>query len=517
MEILREYVQALLEGKKSQYMAMMPEWMPGQYIRAWKNQVSWARSVLQREDRIIWFLRLAKQDILIDCIQWLQSKPTIENNLWRKVNKALNKLDKAIEVGSGKTFYKLPLNTIVRRLHHYLSLPIPKIQDYIFEWQSPTDVFQYFEAAEDEWKEFSKGTIPYDADDQYTTIKEYDDGKVWLNLHRASCDREASAMGHCGNAEGDAEDETIFSLRTKDDENDRWKVHLTFVFNTKIGTFGEMKGRGNDKPAERYHPYIVDLLQMPFVKGITGGGYLPENNFHINDLRDEDLKEKLLEDNPNLLPLVDRISKDTIDNDTLKEIIYLYGEALEAEYYADSITIVDSELMAVYNSGKEFIEQFGGNVGKWFLETVEQGHVDIYESFDPSEVYDVLPDDVIDIMKENYKEENDGEEPSKSDIVDRFSDFFNEVAFDALETSIYDNIHNAINDYLEDNGGSDLEKPVYHKIPDDYIESIVIEDGTSLIDETDIASPMVEPNNINDINFDFVAQLAREKIREFSS
>ena len=47
---------------------------------------------------------------------------------------------------------------------------------------------------------------------------------------------------------------------------------------------GEMKGRGNQKPAATYHPYILKLLEKPFIKGIHSGGYQPEQNFSISDL-----------------------------------------------------------------------------------------------------------------------------------------------------------------------------------------------------------------------------------------
>jgi len=34
-----------------------------------------------------------------------------------------------------------------------------------------------------------------------------------------------------------------------------------------------MKGRGNDKPAPKYHPYVVELLRHHLIRGIKGGGY----------------------------------------------------------------------------------------------------------------------------------------------------------------------------------------------------------------------------------------------------
>src|SRR5208282_945327 len=63
-----------------------------------------------------------------------------------------------------------------------------------------------------------------------------------------------------------------------------WEPHLTFIFDKATGLLGEMKGRGNDKPATRYHPYIVTLLKDGRVNGIRGGGYMPSHNFSMKDL-----------------------------------------------------------------------------------------------------------------------------------------------------------------------------------------------------------------------------------------
>jgi hypothetical protein len=73
------------------------------------------------------------------------------------------------------------------------------------------------------------------------------------------------------------------------------KPNLTFIL--KSGEFlGEMKGRGNQKPQEKYHSYIMELLLYKkngkyLVSGIEGGGYAPERNFDLEDLSDQLLKQ----------------------------------------------------------------------------------------------------------------------------------------------------------------------------------------------------------------------------------
>jgi hypothetical protein len=54
-----------------------------------------------------------------------------------------------------------------------------------------------------------------------------------------------------------------------------------------------MKGKNNDKPQSKYHPYIIELLKLPIIKNVKGGGYKPENNFKLSDLDNSQLNELL--------------------------------------------------------------------------------------------------------------------------------------------------------------------------------------------------------------------------------
>ena len=58
-----------------------------------------------------------------------------------------------------------------------------------------------------------------------------------------------------------------------------------------------MKGFGNQKPSANYHSYIEGLLVHEMIKGIKGGGYLPQNNFSFGDL-EEKTKIRILEKKP---------------------------------------------------------------------------------------------------------------------------------------------------------------------------------------------------------------------------
>jgi hypothetical protein len=118
-------------------------------------------------------------------------------------------------------------------------------------------------------------------------------GWAWKSLGTGYSRAEGAAGGHCGNS-GKKKGDVILSLRDAED-----RVHLTFVCNG--GALGEMKAAGNTKPSSIYHPAICALLASPYVNKVEGGGYMPEVNFDLADLPNEDIKalvSKLLDKEP---------------------------------------------------------------------------------------------------------------------------------------------------------------------------------------------------------------------------
>jgi hypothetical protein len=125
----------------------------------------------------------------------------------------------------------------------------------------------------------------------------------WYDLGEGACSAEGKAMGHCGNAPSKKEGDRILSLRTehKDEKGNVYhEPHLTFVLNN--GFLGEMKGRGNEKPAAKYHNDIAELLKDKRIKGVLGGGYEPHKNFDFSDLSPE-LQQEVKQANPDLITL----------------------------------------------------------------------------------------------------------------------------------------------------------------------------------------------------------------------
>jgi len=263
-----------------------------------KNQVAkeieWAREALEREDRVIWYLRYLQISLLE---QLSKSDSTFGQMVEKKIKQVAAK--SGTTVGNIKSSLSMFMDGNVKRfLVHFLSMPISGIQQYTFAWQTPSEVYDTFNQLESDWREDQERTVPHD--DAADLIIDFGDGYAWYDLNKSYCPAEAKAMGHCGNSPRKHSTDTILSLRRKQQVGDDVTLTpvLTFILDDN-GMLGEMKGRGNDKPAKRYHKYIIPLLQHEAVVGIKGGGYMSENNFNISDLDDE-VKDELIAEKPGL-------------------------------------------------------------------------------------------------------------------------------------------------------------------------------------------------------------------------
>ena len=213
----------------------------------------------------------------------------------------------------------------------------------------------------------------------------FGNGWCWWLLDRGYCPEEAKSMGHCGN-QGMVTGDRILSLREPRDRGGKtyWEPYLTFILDQKSMMLGEMKGRGNEKPAPRYHPYIITLLRDERIKGIRGGGYLPSHNFSMSDLPEEE-RAKLEKAKPQLMTLERYITKKyeagtsyrNIEPDkfVLGKVMALLG--LSAEIYDASRR---GFIIYKWKDLPEFVAERGGRTAKWIMD-VEQGN----ESLDISE------------------------------------------------------------------------------------------------------------------------------------
>lgn len=253
-----------------------------------------------KEDRMVWFLRLAKLTLAHEYAEQVQTP---------EASQYAEKIAKDYERKSGRkvdVYNSRYMQRLLTNIEHYLSLPIASIRNYVFKYEDPEELLLKFQEYEKEWQAEGKGAFE---DDEAKPIIKFPNGLAWYDLGKAYCPKEADAMGHCGNKPGRYRNETILSLRAKVQRGTKtlYKPYLTFILDNN-GMLGEMKGRFNNKPEEKFHDEIVALLRNPMVQGIKGGGYLSHNNFSLNDLPD-DVREKLQDEKPELGSLWDAYIK----------------------------------------------------------------------------------------------------------------------------------------------------------------------------------------------------------------
>ncbi len=289
----------LMEGVRDRYMAQMmavPAALRDSAIMAAEmaKDVDWAIRVLKRQDRIVWYLRLKRIDRAAAQRNFLerqnltpeQQAQAKELNDWivAEGSRLLQKMGEPQLKDNERWNMSFGLG-FEREIGHFMGMNLPKINQIVFGWQTPELLIREMSEIEKEWQKQVKGLIGNQ--EGIEKIIEFPDGSAWFNLHRTRCSVEANAMGHCGNSQDIArERDTLLSFRVPKQVEGQtmWEPHMTFVLDTENGMLGEMKGKSNDKPVERYYPYIIKLLEHPLVKGIRGGGYEAHKNFTLSDL-----------------------------------------------------------------------------------------------------------------------------------------------------------------------------------------------------------------------------------------
>lgn len=284
-----------------------------------QRQVGAYIKTFQRSDRIIWILRWYRAYLskfipaVVKTSQLLDDQGKAAVNKW--ADKASKKYFAELQTNMPNADVENISNDVMRtnftnNMVHYLSYTdessgryIDKIARTTFTWQTPDEILRDFGAYEREWQD-NRGREMDHAEDFYGNaemIMDFGDGFAWWNLNEEYCDAEGNAMGHCGNNQGrGGTGDRVLSLRQEIVRGDQRKhiPYLTFILDID-NNLGEMKGRANEKPKERYHKYIVPLILSDLVEGIKGGGHDPANNFTLSDL-DPDQQEKIIDAKPHL-------------------------------------------------------------------------------------------------------------------------------------------------------------------------------------------------------------------------
>lgn len=304
--------------------------------RRMKNEITWAKKVLKKQDRITWYLKIVRFSLAfylyrdIDALSKLYPKD--KNFLFSIPNKYYTD-------DSGQSIAELR-----SELEHFLSLELHDINKYQFTNQPPDELITDFKIIERKWKADTKRLISKDdlepGDDVFIRT---DSKHSWWLLDRRTCSIEGEAMGHCGNA-GGKDGDRILSLREKIEKGPHifYKPHLTFIFN-ETGMLGEMKAFGNEKPTNDMHGHIIKLLQDKRVRGIVGGGYAPDNNFQWDDLTDSQ-KKQVTSKNPDFIGSLREITLNHVrrNGQLFEEMIHSIYE--NSSYVLE--TLIDSKLLS---------------------------------------------------------------------------------------------------------------------------------------------------------------------------
>lgn len=158
------------------------------------------------------------------------------------------------------------------------------------------------------------GDIDFVEPEKNSILKEYpidSDGVkyYWVFIPSNYCDLESSRMGHCGRT---GYGNTLISLRSVKPYGKGHTLsdsHVTIAYGSN-GLFYQVKGKKNQKPAEKYKYYIFDLIKEMLTdeelkhkfnedKTFTGFGseYGNEEDYGFEDMTKEQLRE-LYEINP---------------------------------------------------------------------------------------------------------------------------------------------------------------------------------------------------------------------------
>lgn len=258
--------------------------------------INWSRKFLHKDDRIVWYLSVIRR-LAYSILQ--ESPEELSSKLTKKISRKLKGWTKARVQSDYICFSRV-------QWEHFIGFQTAfnskKMHDFSF-WKkekgksiplSACDIIENFKKMEVEKRlsfknqKFCKEGILF-----LETVN----GWGWYLIEKGFSIEEARAMNHCGNGSGRKGDK-LLSLRepVATPLGTFFKPHLTFILNR--GYLYEMKGFANQKVDKRFHSHIEELLLSDQVKGLRGGGYLPENNFNFFDF-EESSRIKVVTRKPN--------------------------------------------------------------------------------------------------------------------------------------------------------------------------------------------------------------------------
>lgn len=477
---------------------------PGGYTKQrLNNDIEEIRKSLKRKDRIVWLLRILRLSVMnYLIIKKGQLTPEVVAYIENELKKFNKKAKKNFTWNDIKSLPKL--SNIIDTLEHFYSMNIPKIEKYVFKYETPKEIYDIFSEIEEGYKSSigADDELILENPDEEVFLK-IDNTFTWFNLNRASCSDEAAAMGHCGNAPSSHNrNQTILSLRQKivRGKTVYWRPVLTFIYHIAEKGLGEMKGRGNEKPAKRYHPHIIKLLRDNRIQKIIGGGYLSDNNFSVNDL-DEKVKERLLAVKPALMSFMDILKNGNLElaKERFIESNYVVsGSDVIIDTSANLVDLIEdfgdesAKQYAGYLTGEEYIEYDISDYNEYIKNqlTSEQKEelikytknellIDDDDDLDISEALDMLESDSADIYYELSAAIRYGYESGTMDEIHNAyknalnnTDEYEIEGFDIIQTgNFFDDKYHLLVDFLNSDIISEVSGEGVND-PDTFVEAV---------------------------------------------
>lgn len=475
----------LLEAAKDRYMQMFNIIPPGvidasNTTMPIEQRVDGVMEVFKRSDRITWVLRLIKHDILLkareQAVNSLMGNTQISDEyklqmeqIVKYVNQQEARLVKKSGMGASELQHASSLNNAMVELQHFLSLPIADIQNYTFEWQSPALIVNDFRKAERKWQEARRREVSHTEDyEDIEPIIQFPDGSAWFDLKRSSCGTEGDAMGHCGNTADTKDSHTVLSYRTPTKDG-KWVPRMTFILDKEHGTLGEMKGYANEKPAEKYHPYIIELLKKPYVKGFGPGGYQPENNFNLNDLPEEQA-EALKELKPGFRSPLDQYKKEGMTEALNARISNMIMDATgeKVKYVPEK----DEFIVDSYMHLNQAVEYLGGDHAEWIAGVmdgtnyIDGDHWTGIDHYQMGELMDLFPPEILQKISlhieneygEEYEDDHDYHNTRDMALMideqsDDLADQMRRAVADGLDRGAENEMYEAFQEWIKDLSG----------------------------------------------------------------
>jgi hypothetical protein len=476
------FTDIMLLENKAQYTAMIQPLITLELIttRDAQELLKFVRKNLKRNDRIVWWLKWYRILKLTDGIQQTQDNP--ENPALIKMQKMLDKATKmpgSTNPRDVRAFYANFGQDARTNLNHYISMmdQVPAMDNIVWDASlTPHLLMRELDKKESEWQQAAKQEIDVDqyGDPNYAgrspwkKVIDYGE-QAWVLIDKDYCELEGDAMGHCGNQQGGRDrGGRILSFRTIINDT-RQKPHLTFIISAD-GKLGEMKGRANEKPAEKYHKVIVDLLLSDMVTGITGGGHDPSNNFSVNELSDE-MQETLISKKPVFASMKYKVKNGIATNDdfdALREEFSAYNFGNDADFAVDISS--NSVTLGSFNDMDDIASWagvFNLDQLKYLADTVHEGHIEMYDTPSPdSDEMQTLIDGLdremtmtlFQYVEENmadpddYHDDNVAEIIIEDDQLDEVYSAFDRANTDAMEAGTMSEMYKALQSALKNNG-----------------------------------------------------------------